>query len=253
VVDSLSVRVVVDSVFDQFMPKGTHSMCTIEHVGRIRNNLNSTLAGEWGLSLHLESQAGGATVQYLLDFGYTPEILVGREGPVVTAIGRCPSSQPASSSWCQRWVVMAHYSPEREPCRTGSADHLAVARGAPRRWTDCLSFSMEPAPGAEVERGFPTSERGAIADIAAEMTDEELKIAASAPGGQLKSAGILERGPPKRALRRQIIHYRAQSGVGFELQAAVPGSSDKLVNLIIARAAQPLTRASAWYRWHTLS
>jgi 7,8-dihydropterin-6-yl-methyl-4-(beta-D-ribofuranosyl)aminobenzene 5'-phosphate synthase len=38
--------------------------------------LNSTLAGEWGLSLHLESQAGGATGQYLLDFGYTPEILV---------------------------------------------------------------------------------------------------------------------------------------------------------------------------------
>ena len=51
-------------------------MCTIEHVGRIRNNLNSTLAGEWGLSLRLESQAGGATGQYLLDFGYTPEILV---------------------------------------------------------------------------------------------------------------------------------------------------------------------------------
>ena len=46
VVDSLSVRVVVDSVFDQFMPKATHSMCTIEHVGRIRNNLNSTLAGD---------------------------------------------------------------------------------------------------------------------------------------------------------------------------------------------------------------
>ena len=49
---------------------------TIEHVGRIRNNLNSTLAGEWGLSLHLESRSGDVTGQYLLDFGYTPEILV---------------------------------------------------------------------------------------------------------------------------------------------------------------------------------
>ena len=57
VVSSLSVRVVVDSVFDQFMPKATHPMCTIEHVGRIRSNLNSTLAGEWGLSLHLESRS----------------------------------------------------------------------------------------------------------------------------------------------------------------------------------------------------
>src|ERR1700739_4176410 len=76
VVQSLSVRVVVDSVFDQFMPKATHPMVTIEHVGRIRSNLNSTLAGEWGLSLHLESRDARATGQYLLDFGYTPEVLV---------------------------------------------------------------------------------------------------------------------------------------------------------------------------------
>ena len=76
VVDSLSVRVVVDSVFDQFMPKATHPMVKIEHVGRIRSNLTSTLAGEWGLSLHLEAHSAGKTNQYLLDFGYTPEVLV---------------------------------------------------------------------------------------------------------------------------------------------------------------------------------
>jgi 7,8-dihydropterin-6-yl-methyl-4-(beta-D-ribofuranosyl)aminobenzene 5'-phosphate synthase len=76
VVESLSVRVVVDSVFDQFMPKATHPMVAIEHVGRIRSNLNSTLAGEWGLSLHLESRNAGEAGQYLLDFGYTSEVLV---------------------------------------------------------------------------------------------------------------------------------------------------------------------------------
>lgn len=76
VVRSLSLRVVVDSVFDQFMPKATHPMVAIEHVGRIRSNLNSTLAGEWGLSLHLESRSATGTSQYLLDFGYTPEVLI---------------------------------------------------------------------------------------------------------------------------------------------------------------------------------
>ena len=76
VVQSLSVRVVVDSVFDQFMPKATHPLVAIEHVGRIRSNLNSTLAGEWGLSLHLKSKSAAGTGQYLLDFGYTPEVLV---------------------------------------------------------------------------------------------------------------------------------------------------------------------------------
>jgi len=35
----------------------------------------STLAGEYGLSLHLESVKNGSKVAYLLDFGYTPEVL----------------------------------------------------------------------------------------------------------------------------------------------------------------------------------
>jgi len=74
-VDRLSVRVVVDSAYDRFMPKAEHPVVGIEHVRHIPGRQMSTLAGEWGLSLHLESSAGGRTVEYLLDFGYTPEIL----------------------------------------------------------------------------------------------------------------------------------------------------------------------------------
>src|SRR5258708_22760081 len=75
-VTALSVRVVVDSFFDQFMPKQTHPMVRAEHVNRIRGRETSTLAGEWGLSVHLESKGAGAGGEYLLDFGYTPEILL---------------------------------------------------------------------------------------------------------------------------------------------------------------------------------
>src|SRR5713101_1958712 len=75
-VAALSVRVVVDSFFDQFMPKATRPHVAIEHVSRIRGRETTTLAGEWGLSLHLESKSAGAGGQYLLDFGYTPEILL---------------------------------------------------------------------------------------------------------------------------------------------------------------------------------
>jgi 7,8-dihydropterin-6-yl-methyl-4-(beta-D-ribofuranosyl)aminobenzene 5'-phosphate synthase len=75
VVDSLSVRVVVDSHYERFLPKATHPVVGIEHVGEIRGRQMTTLAGEWGLSLHLESEHRGARTQYLLDFGYTPEVL----------------------------------------------------------------------------------------------------------------------------------------------------------------------------------
>ncbi|MCY4548987.1 MAG: MBL fold metallo-hydrolase [Defluviicoccus sp.] len=75
VVDSLAVRVVVDSHYERFLPKAEHAHVAIEHVGGIPGRPMTTLAGEWGLALHLESRAGGAGARFLLDFGYTPEIL----------------------------------------------------------------------------------------------------------------------------------------------------------------------------------
>jgi 7,8-dihydropterin-6-yl-methyl-4-(beta-D-ribofuranosyl)aminobenzene 5'-phosphate synthase len=74
-VDRLSVRLVVDSYFDLFMPRATHPHVVIEHVSRIPGRETSTLAAEWGLSLHLESEKTGDRHQYLLDFGFTPEII----------------------------------------------------------------------------------------------------------------------------------------------------------------------------------
>ena len=75
VVDELSVRVVVDSHYERFLPKVSHAQVRIEHVGRIPGRQMTTFAAEWGLSLHLCSVQAGAKAQYLLDFGYTPEIL----------------------------------------------------------------------------------------------------------------------------------------------------------------------------------
>ena len=75
VVDELSVRVVVDSRYERFLPKASHPLVRIEHVGRIPGRPNSTVACEWGLSLHLASLTDGAKAQYMLDFGYTPEII----------------------------------------------------------------------------------------------------------------------------------------------------------------------------------
>ena len=75
VVDELSVRVVVDSRYERFLPKASHPLVRIEHVGRIPGRPNMTVACEWGLSLHLASMKDGAKAQYVLDFGYTPEII----------------------------------------------------------------------------------------------------------------------------------------------------------------------------------
>ncbi len=75
-VDRLSVRVVVDSRYERFLPKHTHEFVGIEHVGQVPRRQMTSLACEWGLSLHLESARAGATAQFMLDFGYTPEIVL---------------------------------------------------------------------------------------------------------------------------------------------------------------------------------
>ena len=75
VVDELSIRVVVDSSYERFLRKAEHPMIKIEHVGRIPGRQMTTFAAEWGLSLHLDSARAGEHTQFLLDFGYTPEVL----------------------------------------------------------------------------------------------------------------------------------------------------------------------------------
>ena len=62
-------------IFDIFMPKTEHPHVKVEHVARMPGRATETFACEWGLSLHLESEAAGRRNQYLLDFGFTPEVL----------------------------------------------------------------------------------------------------------------------------------------------------------------------------------
>src|SRR5271169_1009066 len=76
IVESLSVRLLVDSFYDRFIADASHPMVKIEHVRHIIGHELSTLAGEWGLSLHLESARACGKSRYLLDFGYTPEVLI---------------------------------------------------------------------------------------------------------------------------------------------------------------------------------
>ena len=48
VVESLSVRLLVDSFYDRFIADASHPMVKIEHVRHIPGHERSTFAGEWG-------------------------------------------------------------------------------------------------------------------------------------------------------------------------------------------------------------
>ena len=78
VVDTLAVRMVTDNIVIQFVPSEKRDGLTIERrSGNTKPDVppRHILNGEWGLSMHAQSFAGGEERNVLIDFGYTPEVL----------------------------------------------------------------------------------------------------------------------------------------------------------------------------------
>lgn len=75
VVDKLTVQAVVDTQHDIFISGAQVPGVGIERVRAPAAFNGRTLEAQWGLSLHLVSAKGRETRQYLLDFGFTPDVL----------------------------------------------------------------------------------------------------------------------------------------------------------------------------------
>jgi 7,8-dihydropterin-6-yl-methyl-4-(beta-D-ribofuranosyl)aminobenzene 5'-phosphate synthase len=75
-VDSLSVQVVTDGNHDIFISGAQVAGVRVERVRGFRGaQERRTLRSEHGLSLYLTSRKGDETRRFLLDFGWTPEVL----------------------------------------------------------------------------------------------------------------------------------------------------------------------------------
>jgi len=79
VVNKLAVRIVTDNVVIQFVPNETRDSLTIER--KSGNTVpdkppRAILNGEWGLAMQVQSSRGSEERNVLIDFGYTPEVLL---------------------------------------------------------------------------------------------------------------------------------------------------------------------------------
>ncbi len=78
-VDRLSVRMVTDIIVRRLSPSQKAEGLTVER--NMSNEMpgispRATLVGEWGLSMHAESQRGNEVRNILVDFGYNPTTLL---------------------------------------------------------------------------------------------------------------------------------------------------------------------------------
>ncbi len=78
-VDRLAVRIVTDNIVIQFVPGQTRDGIVIERAGgntKPDAPPRTVLNGEWGLAMHAQSHRGSEERNVLVDFGYTPEVLL---------------------------------------------------------------------------------------------------------------------------------------------------------------------------------
>jgi 7,8-dihydropterin-6-yl-methyl-4-(beta-D-ribofuranosyl)aminobenzene 5'-phosphate synthase len=75
VVDKLSIRVIVDSTQNLFLRAGTVNGVSVQPTP-VQAGFPNVIHTQWGLSLWLESQRGDEPRTLLLDFGYTPDVLL---------------------------------------------------------------------------------------------------------------------------------------------------------------------------------
>jgi len=77
-VDRLAVRIVTDNFLFFFAPSRKIGDLSVEQAGPLLNDQppRKSLAGEFGLSMHVESRRGTEARNILIDFGITPEVLL---------------------------------------------------------------------------------------------------------------------------------------------------------------------------------
>jgi 7,8-dihydropterin-6-yl-methyl-4-(beta-D-ribofuranosyl)aminobenzene 5'-phosphate synthase len=78
-IDKLSIRVLVDSTHNLFLRPATVNGVRVQPTP-IASGFPNVIHTQWGLSLWLESQRGREPRTLMLDYGYTPDVLINNMG-----------------------------------------------------------------------------------------------------------------------------------------------------------------------------
>ena len=79
VVDKLTIKVLVDSTHNLFLRPGTVNRVSVQPTP-VSAGFPNVIHTQWGLSLLLESQRGNEPRTLMLDYGYTPDVLINNMG-----------------------------------------------------------------------------------------------------------------------------------------------------------------------------
>ena len=213
-VDKLSIRVLVDSSFDLFFrPKQINgvSIAPAARGGDFRKSLHN----EWGLSLWLESEGGGNQRTLMLDYGYTPEVLLNN----MALIGVDPAKLNA--------LIVSH----------GHYDHFGGLNGFLDKFRDKLPADLKLYAGGEdnfCHRVNPTPTQGQFADfgtldrrqLAAQKVTTVLCETPTVIADHAFTTGKITRRSSERVLPNTLVEFGIKDGLGCNVGHYLPAEMD---------------------------
>lgn len=205
VVDSLHIRVLLDSAHDIFLSGQEVNGVTAERAAPA-SDYRQTLHNQWGLSLQLQTQIADERRVSLLDFGYSPDALLNN----IDILG----VEPAEISS----LIVSH----------GHFDHYGGLIGFLEAYRDvlpadlklyaggeenfCQRFSRTPVEGQFTDFGL--LDRPAIEDqrVAIILAEEPTVI----EGGHIFTTGAIKRRSFEEVLPNTMVSYERSAGLGCD-------------------------------------
>jgi 7,8-dihydropterin-6-yl-methyl-4-(beta-D-ribofuranosyl)aminobenzene 5'-phosphate synthase len=213
-VDKLSIRVLVDSSFDQFFrPKQANGVSIVPAARGA--DFRKSLHNEWGLSLWLESQAGGNARTLMLDYGYTPDVLLNN----MELVGADPSKLDA--------LIVSH----------GHYDHFGGLLGFLEKFRDKLPADVKLYAGGEdnfCHRVSPTPTKGQFTDfgtldrrqLAAQKVTTVLCETPTLIAGHAFTTGKITRRSDERILPQTWVEFGIKDGLGCNVGHYLPAEME---------------------------
>ncbi|QPF83742.1 MBL fold metallo-hydrolase [Bradyrhizobium genosp. L] len=213
-VDKLSIRVLVDSSFDQFFRPKQANGVSIAAPPRSADYQRS-LHNEWGLSLWLESEAKGAQRTLMLDYGYTPDVLLNN----MALIGVDPAKLDA--------LIVSH----------GHYDHFGGLNGFLDKFREKLPADVKLYAGGEdnfCHRVSATATKGQFTDfgtldrrqLAAQRVTTVLCETPTVIAGHAFTTGKITRRSMERILPQTWVEFGIKDGLGCNTSHYLPAELD---------------------------
>src|SRR5579872_746241 len=212
VIDSLALRVLVDSASDIFF-KPAEIAGVKSEPGRSANSM-LPLHSEWGLSLLLEPQRGGTKRSFLLDYGWTPGAINGNMELLKVDASKIEA------------LIMSH----------GHWDHLGGLMGFLDKHRKSMPADLTIYAGGE-DNFCQRYTRGAGGDLSdygmldrRELLKRDVKVmlceSPAVIGEMAFTTGKIKRNSIERVLPNSMVEFKLKDGAGCNWSHYLPAEMD---------------------------